>query len=63
MIQNVISDELAGEYFSHYKPVRSTKEANNPETARKLWEVSEEWFKGISGSNAQVSNENTTECA
>ncbi|MBL4796044.1 MAG: SDR family oxidoreductase [Oleispira sp.] len=37
------TEELAGKYFSHCKPVRSTKEANNPETARKLWEVSEEW--------------------
>ncbi|MGK0405818.1 MAG: WW domain-containing oxidoreductase [Oleispira sp.] len=37
--------ELAGKYFSHCKPVRSTKEANNPETAKKLWEVSEEWMK------------------
>jgi len=41
------SDELAGKYFSHCKPVRSTKEANNPETARKLWEVSEGWVKGL----------------
>ena len=42
--------ELAGRYFSHCKPVRSTKEANNPETARKLWEVSEKWMKGLSSS-------------
>jgi hypothetical protein len=27
--------------------VRSTKEANNPETARKLWEVSEERMTGL----------------
>ncbi|MFT4908046.1 MAG: WW domain-containing oxidoreductase [Oleispira sp.] len=39
--------ELAGRYFSHCKPVRSTKEANSPETARKLWEVSEKWMKGL----------------
>lgn len=39
--------ELAGKYFSHCKPSRSTKEANNPETARKLWEVSEEWVKRL----------------
>lgn len=39
--------ELAGKYFSHCKPSRSTKEANNPETARKLWEVSEEWMKRL----------------
>jgi WW domain-containing oxidoreductase len=37
---------LAGKYFSHCHPVRSTKEANNPETAKKLWEVSEQWMKG-----------------
>lgn len=35
--------ELAGKYFSHCKPSRSTKEANNPDTAKKLWEMSEEW--------------------
>ena len=62
------TEELAGKYFSHCKPVRSTKEANSPETARKLWEVSEEWIKGIKGikgisfSKTQTSNENTTEC-
>jgi WW domain-containing oxidoreductase len=39
--------ELTGRYFSHCKPVRSTKEANSPETARKLWEVSEKWMKGL----------------
>jgi WW domain-containing oxidoreductase len=39
--------ELAGKYLSHCNPVRSTKEANNPETARKLWEVSEEWMKSL----------------
>lgn len=39
--------ELAGKYFSHCKPSRSTKEANNPETAKKLWEISEEWMKGL----------------
>lgn len=41
--------ELAGKYFSHCKPVRSTKEANNPETAKKLWELSEKWVKGLKG--------------
>jgi WW domain-containing oxidoreductase len=35
------TEELAGKYFSHCHPVHSTKEANNPETARKLWEVCE----------------------
>jgi WW domain-containing oxidoreductase len=39
--------ELAGKYVSHCHPVRSTQEANNPETARKLWEVSEHWMKGL----------------
>ena len=41
------TEELAGKYFSHCKPVRSTKEANNPETANKLWEVSEDWVEGL----------------
>ena len=41
------TEELAGKYFSHCNPVRSTKEANNPETAKKLWEVSEEWRRGL----------------
>lgn len=36
------TEALTGKYLSHCKPVRSTKEANNPETARKLWEVCEE---------------------
>ncbi len=44
---NENTEQLAGKYLSHCKPVRSTKEANNPETARKLWEVSEEWLKGL----------------
>lgn len=52
-------DELAGKYFSHCKPVRSTKEANNPETARKLWEVSEEWMKGLQIPNTQTTKEDT----
>jgi WW domain-containing oxidoreductase len=39
------TEELAGKYFSHCQPVRSTKEANTPETARKLWQLSEEWMK------------------
>jgi len=55
--------ELAGKYFSHCKPVRSTKEANNPETAKKLWEVSEEWMKGLKSSTAEATKENATECA
>jgi len=57
------TEELAGKYFSHCKPVRSTKEANSPETARKLWEVSEEWMEGLSSSKTEPSTENTTECA
>ena len=60
---NENSAELAGKYFSHCKPSRSTKEANNPETARKLWEVSEEWVKGLKISSAQATNENSAECA
>ena len=45
--------ELAGKYFSHCKPSRSTKEANNPETAKKLWEMSEAWMKGLSSPKSQ----------
>ena len=41
------TEQLAGKYFSHCNQVHSTKEANNPETARKLWEVSEEWRRGL----------------
>jgi WW domain-containing oxidoreductase len=36
------TEELAGKYLSHCKPIRSTKKANNLEAARKLWEVNEE---------------------
>jgi hypothetical protein len=39
----VNTEQLAGKFFSHCHPVRSSKEANNPETVKKLWEVSEEW--------------------
>jgi WW domain-containing oxidoreductase len=56
------AEELAGKYFSHCKPVRSTKEANNPETAKKLWEVSEEWMKGLKISSAQTTDTKETEC-
>jgi WW domain-containing oxidoreductase len=52
------TEELAGKYFSHCHPVRSTKEANNPETAEKLWKVSEQWVKGLKISSAQVATEN-----
>ena len=48
------TDQLAGKYLSHCKPARSTKEVNNPETARRLWEVSEEWVKGVNSSTAFV---------
>jgi len=60
---NENTKELAGKYFSHCKPVRSTKEANNPETARKLWEVSEEWVKGLKISSTQTTDTKETECA
>ncbi len=57
------TDELAGKYFSHCKPSRSTKEANNPETARKLWEVSEAWAKGLKISSVQTADIKETESA
>ena len=47
MVSHLHIEDLARKCVSHCKPVRSTKEANNPETARKLWEVSEEWLKGL----------------
>jgi len=56
------TDELAGKYFSHCKPVRSTKEANNRETARKLWEVSEEWGKGLQILKTHSAKEDEAEC-
>ena len=56
------TESLAGKYFSHCKPVRSTKEANNPETARKLWEVSEEWMKGLQILKTHSAKEDEAEC-
>lgn len=35
-------ENIAGQYFSHCKKGKSTKEANNPEVAEKLWALSEE---------------------
>lgn len=35
------AEDLQGKYFSHCKPLRSTKEANDPDVARKLWALSE----------------------
>jgi WW domain-containing oxidoreductase len=60
---NENTEALAGKYFSHCKPVRSTKEANNPETAKKLWEVSEKWMKGLSSSTTQTTADRAVECA
>jgi hypothetical protein len=55
--------ELAGKYFSHCKPSRSTKEANNSETARKLWEVSEDWVKVLKISATQTADDDKAKCA
>lgn len=38
---------LAGKYFSHCKPVPSSKEANNSAVAKRLWEVSEQWLLAL----------------
>lgn len=35
--------EIQGNYFSHCKKSRATKEANNPEVAKKLWDLSEDF--------------------
>lgn len=37
------AEEIQGQYFSHCKKVKATKEANNPEVAKRLWELSEEF--------------------
>ncbi len=37
------AEEIQGNYFSHCKKARATKEANNPETAKKLWALSKEF--------------------
>jgi NAD(P)-dependent dehydrogenase (short-subunit alcohol dehydrogenase family) len=36
-------DEIAGLYFDHCAPKRSSREANDPEVASRLWELSEGW--------------------
>jgi NAD(P)-dependent dehydrogenase (short-subunit alcohol dehydrogenase family) len=34
---------LAGRYFSHCQSVRMSREAENPEVAKRLWELTETW--------------------
>jgi len=34
---------VAGRYFSNCQPKRSSREANDPVVARRLWELSEQW--------------------
>jgi WW domain-containing oxidoreductase len=34
---------VAGRYFSHCQQVRMSKEAEDPDVAKRLWELSEEW--------------------
>ena len=34
---------VAGGYFSHCQPARMSREAANPEVARRLWEITETW--------------------
>jgi WW domain-containing oxidoreductase len=34
---------VAGRYFDHCRPKRSSREANDPEVAHRLWEASEAW--------------------
>jgi WW domain-containing oxidoreductase len=35
---------LAGHYFSHCQSVRMSREAENPEVAKRLWELTETWY-------------------
>jgi WW domain-containing oxidoreductase len=37
------TDEIGGVYFSDCKPKTMTSEAANPDTAKRLWGMSEEW--------------------
>ena len=41
------ADRVAGQYFSHCQPSKMTKEAADPATGKKLWEVSERWARTI----------------
>jgi WW domain-containing oxidoreductase len=38
-------EDIQGAYFSHCKKVRSSKEANDPNVASKLWDISETFCK------------------
>ena len=35
---------VAGRYFSHCQPAKMSREAENPEVAKRLWEITESWF-------------------
>lgn len=37
------STAIAGKYYSHCQPIRMSREAENPEVAKRLWELTESW--------------------
>jgi len=37
------AEAVAGRYFSHCQPAKMSQEAQNPEVARRLWELTESW--------------------
>ena len=39
--------DLQGQYFSHCQNVRSSKEANDPVPAKRLWDLSEQWCEQV----------------
>jgi WW domain-containing oxidoreductase len=40
-------EDLQGKYFSDCQNVRSSKDANDPATAKRLWELSEQWCEQL----------------
>lgn len=43
------AEDFQGQYFSHCQNVRSSKEANDPVVAKRLWDLSEQWCEQIPG--------------
>jgi WW domain-containing oxidoreductase len=39
--------DLQGQYFSHCQNVRSPRDANDPATAKRLWDLSEQWCEQV----------------
>lgn len=43
------AEDIQGLYFSHCQSVRSSKEANDPGVAKRLWNLSEQWCEQVPG--------------